>query len=133
MEIEGYSYPFARDDWDANWLQIKINITDVNEGIFFEQSDPCLLTMEIVDLYKWFSVVDDNKQEMNSIKFMEPNISFTYQENLLSIILKYAFNPFGRFDESYKMDFKINNDIRCEILKKLKESIAKFPKRLNPR
>lgn len=26
MEIEGYSYPFARDDWDANWLQVKINV-----------------------------------------------------------------------------------------------------------
>lgn len=133
MEIEGYAYPFAQDDWDANWLQVKITIKDIENAIDFEQSDPCLLTMELVDLYEWLSNIEKSKKGETNLKFMEPNMSFSYTEDILHIILRYAFNPSGNFEGIYKMEFKMNHKILNTLLLNIREAIYRFPKKLDPR
>lgn len=105
----------------------------MKHSIDFEASDPCLLTMEIVDLYNWLSEINVNDKIDINIKFMEPNISLLFKENVLSFILRYAFDSLGRFGEIYKMDFEINKDLIFILSKEVEEWTHKFPKRLDPR
>lgn len=141
IELEGYTYPFAKDDWDANWLQVKIKLHDYGTNEIYESSDACLLTMELVDLKEWFTRIEKNRTVSSQIKFMEPNIGFEYKQGMISILLKYDFNPQIDYDKTerdklgspYIINFKLDEINLSKAIKTLQDLILKFPKRKDPK
>ena len=139
--IEGYAYPFAKDDWDANWLQLKIVLHDFVNNEKYENSDSCLLTMELLDLKNWFVKIKEGKMVTGDIKFIEPNIAFEINENELKIILKYGFNPAIDFEKTnqselaapYTLIFEKDKINISKIITLLEELILKFPKKKDPK
>lgn len=43
------------DYWDSNWLSINTEIKDFQNNLFYDNSDNCLLTIELVKLKEWLS------------------------------------------------------------------------------
>jgi|GEM_PF-6535656 len=141
FEILGYSYPFSNEEWDSNWLQVKINIKDYNNSIDFENSDTCLLTMELVQLKEWLYNIGKDSESSSKITFMEPNIAFKYKNEIVSIILKYDFNPFINYDETpkeklgepYIINFNKQEFNPLTVIQKIDDYIKKYPQKGNPR
>lgn len=139
LTIEGYAYPFSRDDWDSNWLSVKIEIKDFINNIQFENNDNCLLTMELEDLKNWFVLILAKPNSEILIKFMEPNLKFYYSEKKIKIQLQYDFNPnydnstIQDLDNAYILEFNLEKEKTEALIKKLENSIIEYPKRNNPR
>ena len=135
IEIEGYAYPFPRDDWDSNWLSVKIHINDYISKKEYEKNDTCLLTMELKDLRDWFLKVQDNSLVETEIKFIEPSLSFSCSANFIKIILKYNLNPLynEKFDEPYIMEIKKDSVDYYTVINYLNEYIRQFPPKGNPK
>ncbi|MHC5310937.1 WapI family immunity protein [Myroides sp. LJL116] len=89
LTILGYAYPFTKEDWDANWLEMKISLNDYFEGSFFENKDTCILTIEMERLKVWLEQIinDPGSSKKKEISFIEPNLSFRYRESILQIVL----------------------------------------------
>lgn len=133
LEVEGYSYPFAKDDWDANWLSVKLNFKNNTNGLIFENNDSCILTMELLDLKLWLEKIQNNKNEIYELKFTEPNLSFYYEKNELKVLFKYDFNPTGNIEDTYEVSFFLNDKILSSIITTVTTSITKFPKKFDPK
>lgn len=143
LGVLGYSYPFSKDAWDANWLEIKITIKDYEHLIDFENSDACLTTMDIVTLKDWLTVIQkEDKVKIKTLSFMEPNISFEYDDAcVLNIDLRYDFNPNMDYEktpkenlgDSYRLSFKKSELDLLSVIKSLEISIKAFPQKGNPR
>lgn len=129
--IEGYYYPFSREYWDANWLSINVKLYN-NEGLLYDKNDPCIRTIEIIDLKKWFKNIFDNDLEDSSkIEFMEPCISFFVNQNNLEMHLKYNLNPnYGKdMDSTYILSFVLDENILKKIILKLDHWIKKISRK----
>ena len=134
IEVEGYAYPFSKDEWDSNWLSIKVCIKELLNGEEWELNDTCLLTMELKDLKNWFKELH-NKNDDSKIKFIEPTLSFYFKSNSLIIELKYNLNPY--YDENNDKPYIIEIqdkfiDINT-IVNNLEYDINKFPQKGNPK
>lgn len=87
LTVAGYAYPFARDYWDSNWLSINTEIKDFQNNLFYDNSDNCLLTIELVKLNEWLSNLKNiHFDETDEIHFMEPVISIKFKNNQLEIV-----------------------------------------------
>ena len=139
LTIEGYAYPFSRDDWDSNWLSVKIEVKDFINNIQFENNDNCLLSMELEDLKKWFVLILEKPNSVIEIKFMEPNLKFYYSEKKMKVQLQYDFNPnyevssIEDLDNAYILEFNLEKVKIETLIKELENSIIEYPKRNNPR
>lgn len=132
--IEGYAYPFSREYWDANWLSVGVCIMNDSEEIY-RNNDPCLLTTELVDLRKWFQNIIKKSQRAFFIDFMEPCLSFKFEEGALYISLKYNLNPSYTqdFDSVYTASFKLKEKEIERIIYLLDKYIEKYPEKIYPR
>lgn len=129
LEITGYEFPSIPDGWDANWLIVKINARDAEKAIDIEKCDSCILTQEIVNLYKWFSKISENEVEKDTIEFMEADFAFSYRERRLDVYLRYFLDPMEKQEEIYKASFEMNHDTLQVLLQEIEKVIQKFPGR----
>lgn len=76
LDVVGYQFPDSpksgKDnfDYDSNWLVLSICYTD--GGISAKQKDACLLSCELLDLYKELCVLRDIQSGSYISDFMEP-------------------------------------------------------------
>ena len=76
LDVVGYQFPDSpksgKDnfDYDSNWLVLSICYTD--RGISAKQKDACLLSCELLDLYKELCVLRDIQSGSYISDFMEP-------------------------------------------------------------
>lgn len=131
LKIVDYQFPNSVDDWDANWLSILIKLEDHTNDIHFEFTDPCLLTMEIVDLKNWFLALKDNREKVK-IRFMEPELSFSFLDNFLRINLRHRLNP-STYQPVYEIGFSLNNIQIEKVIESIEKKILEYPKKFNPR
>lgn len=128
--IEGYAYPFSREYWDANWLSIKISIIN-NLDEIEQKNDPALLTTELLDLKEWFQSIKIDQENSSSINFLEPCIAFSFENNVLSVFLKYGLNPNNdqNLDSIYVGTFNLNQKEINNIISYLEKETVKFPEK----
>lgn len=132
LTVEGYAYPFSRDYWDSNWLSINTEIKDFQNNLFYNNSDNCLLTIELVKLKEWLSNLKNiNFDETDEIHFMESVISIKLKNNQLEIILRYQLNPKYKedFDSEYSLFFSVNQKEILNIIVQLERYIKKYPEK----
>lgn len=120
------------DYWDSNWLSINTEIKDFQNNLFYDNSDNCQLTIELVKLKEWLSNLKNiNFDETDEIHFMEPVISIKFKNNQLEIILRYQLNPKYKedFDSEYSLFFSVNQKKILNIIVQLEGYIKKYPEK----
>lgn len=133
LKIEGYEYEHPLEEDDANWLTVSIKACDdVNLG--WCACNSCLRTFEIVDLRVWIEGIIKFPLESTSIAFTENELSFSYDNNILTVALDFDFHPKKAnydydIDTEYHLKFKTNNNILLKVLDFLNETIQKYPVR----
>lgn len=76
LDVVGYQFPDSpksgKDnfDYDSNWLVLSICYTD--RSVSVKQKDACLLSCELLDLYKELCVLRDIQSGSYISDFMEP-------------------------------------------------------------
>ena len=66
LSVNGYQFPNAVDDWDANWLVIRVDVRN-DEGSW-SATHPCLTTRELAELADWL------ERPNGELRFTEPNL-----------------------------------------------------------
>jgi len=132
IEVEGYSYPFVREYWDSNWLNLKIIIFSKRDNQTYVKNDSCLLTFELVNLKDWFLAIQNVKNKKTDIKFTEPSLRFEFENDILDILLKYNLNPKYEedFELEYKLSFNLDNEKIKEIVDELDSYSKQFPEKV---
>lgn len=75
LEPLRYQFPTAANDWDANWLVIRMSANDGKRR--WTAYDPALLTWDVYRLIQWLrSIARHDKHAKPEIGFTEPNVSF---------------------------------------------------------
>ena len=72
------------DYWDSNWLSINTEIKDFQNNLFYDNSDNCLLTIELVKLKEWLSNLKNILMKLMKFILWSPS----YRLNLKIISLK---------------------------------------------
>lgn len=129
LNIERYEFPSSTDDWDSNWLNVNVKLEDISRTLIFKKTDPCILTMELVDLHEWFCKIKETFDLITSIKFTEPGLVFMFEKGVLTIQLGYEMSQTANFE---KYNFKLNDKMLVNLIKELECLIIKFPKKFNP-
>lgn len=132
LEIEGYAYPFSRDDWDANWLSVSVQVVDFFNNINIELNDNCLLTIELQELINWFEKINNNDED-SQLKFIEPSLSFFYKNPILTLQLNYNLNPDIDSNVPFRIEMPINLLNIDNIINSMKEYANKYPKKGDPK
>lgn len=77
LDVDTYQFPNSDEYWDANWLQVRGTVTHPLGDWHFR--DPCLATMELVQLAKWPTTVASGETSTLCF-FTEPCLSFELVE-----------------------------------------------------
>ncbi|MFQ6601769.1 hypothetical protein [Flavobacterium sp. C3NV] len=134
LEIKGYEFDKSTFSEDLNWLNIQIWAhDDFNK---WNAKGAFLRTNELKQLYLWFKGIEDRKNEVDRIDFIENELSFQYfkDENRICINLDFDFHPkkeryvYGK-DEEYKLFFDLNFINIKKLIQDLEQLILKFPER----
>ncbi len=129
LKVCGYEFPKSNDEWDANWLLIKVQYENEIENIVFAAEDPSLLTMELVTLKNWFVSLKQTR-ETSEVRFIESNLSFSYFDNSLTVFLANNLNPHGLDSKTYSFIIEVSLD---KLIQEMDKMILKFPKKFNPK
>lgn len=137
IKILGYEFPNGKDDWDANWLNIEISILNYSEGIDYKSQDPCILTFELVELREWINSLILNTQNKSELRFMEPNMSFSFINDYLEVSFRYNFNPLIHYgltskeelDQTYLINFSKEDIDFKKLLIDIDSALDKFPQK----
>ena len=127
LDIEGYQYSSADEVFDANWLNVIVNVRDITKPRGFKMIEPCLLTWELASLSDWFCMIKKDFNTKSSLEFIEPNLSFTFADGSLSVILDHELNLNVDREEAYIVVFELDDDILTRLIGELQSLIAQFP------
>lgn len=106
INIIGYEYENSVNDDDANWLIVEISVESL-DGDHWSAVDPCLRTVELIELKKWLSSILEKKTTPTKLYFMENELHFIYKKNdEISVALDYAFHPNWK-----KYDFNKDSEV----------------------
>jgi hypothetical protein len=67
-----YEFPVADNDWDANWLVVRITVAD--EQRRWSSTDPAFLTWDLRRLVRWLHAVAAGEPELVAYSALEPNL-----------------------------------------------------------
>ncbi|RUM33321.1 MAG: hypothetical protein DSY50_08410 [Desulfobulbus sp.] len=131
LKVEGYEYENALEEDDANWLTVSIIAGDASNSSWRARNS-CLRTFELVNLREWIQSILKFPLESTSIAFTENELSFSYDNNTLTVVLDFAFHPKKEnydydVDEEYYLKFKTDKNILLKMLNYLNEIIQKYP------
>lgn len=132
LEIINYEFPNSREKDDANWLRAKISACCFQSLKKWEAEDSCLKTSELSELRNWFIDIINSQAEYKIINFIENELSFSYEDKILTAILDFAFHPKGENydydkDHEFRITFQIDDSILQRQVSLLDEYIKRFP------
>lgn len=136
MTVIGYQFPEILDEeYDSNWLIIEIRASSL-EGSW-SISNPCMLTIELVDLADWLDDVANGKGTINTrLDFFEPCLCFEVtglEPKKLCVHLNEELKPVSLRDNDSNSDAAIciEFEITLETLKNavtsLRDCLRDFP------
>ena len=134
INVIGYEYEHSRDNDDSNWLIVQIYIERFN-GQSWSATDPCLRTMELVELREWLLSVLEKKVSLPKLYFMENELFFIHDGNgNISIALDYALHPNWKKydfnnDSEEVFNFLLDDDELKKLIIELDKLIILFPER----
>lgn len=151
IEVLGYQFPRVRPtasefDWDANWLVVQGNVKLGARAWSF--SDPCLTTVEAVELGEWLRRVANSSDEQpingrlgdrRFCRFVEPNISVELDfvaQSVVSLVWLFAQEsaPPGATDEEryglgVPVPVTVSSGLLIQEAVEWAESLRSFPVR----
>ncbi len=136
LKIVNYQFPHTtlRDDYDANWLHIYLNVK--SKCGHWQTVDPSLLTSDVEKIIKWLSDLANNKSiEDESLEFIEPNLSFHMlckgsEVEKIRIQFDLESRPQSfKEDVLYFVDSILSNSELQQLSCDMTAELAKFPKR----
>jgi hypothetical protein len=132
FEIIGYQFPDYSNEYDGNWLMIKVTV--IKDSLKWSKTDPCLFTWEIQEIAEWFDKVANNQKLKSSwIRFTEPSLWFNYAEITnekvrVSIYFDAELLP-PNWDENKEcfIDFELTKNELINAGKILRDELKKHP------
>ena len=133
LNILNYEFPEkgASDGHDAEWLKLSVSAGN-GEGSW-SNTDPCLLTWELVWLRRWLYNVVDGNIENNEITFLEPELKFIFLAVStvwyhFSIVLNYGL-PRSAEHQPNVLHLQLSERDHVTAIKKIDKAIESFPTR----
>ena len=90
-----------RKDNFEDWLKVEVKVKDDLEGKYYTQVSECMLFSEVLGLLEWFEQISADKEKPAEIGFIEPELSFEYQNKKLTVLLCYDIAPVSYGEEPY--------------------------------
>jgi hypothetical protein len=134
LEVIRYQYPDYSNEYDGNWLMIKVTAT--KDSLKWSITDPCLLAWEIQEIVEWFNALANNKKmESSWVRFTEPNLWFNYVEIAeekvrVSIYFDAELLP-PEWDKNKDcfIDFELTKNELLNTVKMFNDELKKYPVR----
>ena len=117
-----------RKDNFEDWLKVEVKVKDDLEGKYYTQVSECMLFSEVLGLLEWFEQISADKEKPAEIGFIEPELSFEYQNKKLTVLLCYDIAPVSYGEEPYELTFSLDDKTLAMIIKELGEAVASFKK-----
>jgi hypothetical protein len=140
LSVDNYQFTDGDNDWDQNWLNVSMVLQIGPTKL--QKVDPCLTTLELIDLKNWFEQLDGPIPGSNYFRFIEPCLSFEIVGDFLRIHLAKEFDPrnifngldttvapINSFTNPFYMDFEWNELLRINAIHALVQLIHLFPSR----
>ena len=133
LRVKGYEFPSARDEVDANWLVVSIDV-EHKGGDVWRACGPYLRTDELLRLLEWLRNL---KAEVppSRIAFTEGELAFSYLDDMqLAVILDFNFHPKGAAydyssDREFSLCFKVDNKSLVNLIRSVEKTMREFPER----
>ena len=140
INIVNYQFPKAREEYDSNWLVMRIKVRDKEKS--WQVTDACLLTWEIKWLCKWFKKIINN-EEGKELIFMEPNLRFikskkTDKNICIRVYFELEARPKWAYsnivgEEDLWIDLMPSKSELNSAINDLRAQLKKFPERGKPK
>jgi hypothetical protein len=136
LTLVGYEFPDEADDeWDANWLVVRISAADAPDAWTAEEA--CLLTWEVDELAGWLDAAADAPAAVDDLEFTEPNLVLERVEEggtgIVRVWFENAFRPPGvPEDEDVLIDFALAPPALRAAAGSLRDQLRRFPRRGGP-
>ncbi|MDT3229720.1 WapI family immunity protein [Pseudomonas sp. rhizo25] len=133
LRVKAYEFPRARDELDANWLVVSIDV-EHKGGEAWRACGPYLRTDELLRLLEWLRSLTTEGLP-SSIAFTEGELAFSYSDDMqLAVILDFNFHPKGAAydyssDREFSLCFKVDNKILVNLIRSVEKVIREFPER----
>ena len=133
LDVVGYQFPDSpksgKDnfDYDSNWLVLSICYTD--RGVSAKQKDACILSYELLDLYKELCALRDIQTGSYISGFMGPylRIAALKNEDQYSFAIHFAFDTTDNSWKEWKVCATVTADEYNRLLNELKLLVKKYP------
>jgi hypothetical protein len=137
LQISRYQYAKADNQWDANWLQIRLEAS--RKGRTWTTTDPMLLTWDVKELADWLDEAAQMPEASSELGFPEPNLTFERRPDKngkvdLTIWLELEARPRwahkGYVDErDFSVDLDLDTDQLTRAADDLRSQLERFPAR----
>ena len=133
LRVKGYEFPSARDELDANWLVVSIDV-EHKAGEPWRACGPYLRTNELLRLLRWLRSLKAGVQP-SRIAFTEGELAFSYLGDMqLAVILDFNFHPKGAAydyssDREFSLPFNVDDKGLANLIRSVEEAIREFPER----
>lgn len=133
LDVEGYQFPDSpkseKDnfDYDSNWLVLSICYKD--GGVSARQKDACLLSYELLNLYKELYALRDIQTGSYISDFMEPYLRIAVLKNAdqYSFTVQFVFDTADSSWKEWKVCAVVTTDEYNRLLNELKLLVKKYP------
>jgi hypothetical protein len=133
LRVKGYEFPSARDELDANWLVVSIDVEHKGREAW-RACGPYLRTNELLRLLEWLRNLEAGVLP-SRIAFTEGELAFSYLGNMqLAVILDFSFHPKGAAydyssDREFSLSFKLDDKGLVNLIRSVEKAIKEFPER----
>jgi hypothetical protein len=133
LTLVGYEFPDEADDeWDANWLVVRISAADPPDA--WTAEDPCLLTREVDELADWLDGAADPGAAVDDLEFEEPHLMLERVEvdgaGVVRVWFENAFRPPEvPEDEDVLIDLESAPAMLRAAAESLRAQLRRFPRR----
>ncbi|AZF37632.1 hypothetical protein C4J88_2850 [Pseudomonas sp. R4-39-08] len=133
LRVKAYEFPSARDELDANWLVISIDV-EHKGGEAWKACGPYLRTNELLRLLEWLRNLEAGVLP-SKIVFTEGELAFSYSDDMqLAVILGFNLHPKGAAydyssDREFSVCFKVDDKGLVNLIRSVEKAIREFPER----
>ena len=130
IEFQGYEFPEENEDYDANWVVVKIAAR--NENASWSRISACLFTWDILRLALWLDKVIVGDSEFEYFIAMDTDLEIQYiatsaQKHAFAIVLRPGLSISD--DDCDIVFVSVGNSELAETKKYLGDVFSTFPPR----
>lgn len=130
LDIASYQFPYLKDWYDGNWLNVSVRVKHSNGD--WQKTDPSLEAFELKRLIKWFEKISRNEDVENEIYFTEPCLAFEFikqqKQKTIRVFLSNELKPsWEKDEEEFSMDFVVTDKELFRVIEDLQKDLEKFP------